>query len=197
MMKIKDLGKVPWHKGGIKSVTLYECQQCKTRYKRLTAQMKDHEESAVCANCYKDNRSKKALTEGKTCKVCKEYKENNMFYFKNSEKSHRGNVCKKCKIAESKSRTKSLTSEKRAEYRRRSHAKSYGLTLEEFNAYFKEATCGICNHTGDKYNRLVLDHCHSTGRIRGVLCDQCNLGLGHFTDNIDKLKGAIKWLEVT
>ena len=43
--------------------------------------------------------------------------------------------------------------------------------------------------------QLVVDHCHKTGKIRGLICDSCNVGLGRFKDNIDNLKNAIKYLE--
>lgn len=39
-----------------------------------------------------------------------------------------------------------------------------------------------------------LDHCHSTGEFRGVLCRECNLGIGMFEDDLDKLHGAIEYL---
>jgi len=41
----------------------------------------------------------------------------------------------------------------------------------------------------------AIDHCHSTGKVRGILCRTCNLGLGYFSDDISKLEGAIKYLE--
>jgi len=40
-----------------------------------------------------------------------------------------------------------------------------------------------------------LDHCHKTGRIRGVLCNNCNTGLGKFYDDIELLKTAINYLQ--
>jgi hypothetical protein len=42
---------------------------------------------------------------------------------------------------------------------------------------------------------LGVDHDHITGKVRGLLCNDCNLGIGHFKDNIEKLKLAIKYLE--
>lgn len=70
-------------------------------------------------------------------------------------------------------------------------AKQYGLSVEQYEAYFLEASCGICGIKDD----LVLDHNHETGEVRGVLCGKCNRGLGLFNDNIEDLKGAIEWLE--
>ena len=54
--------------------------------------------------------------------------------------------------------------------------------------------CAICG--GDKgLEALALDHCHSTGKLRGLLCRDCNLGLGNFKDSIEILHRAIEYLD--
>jgi len=76
--------------------------------------------------------------------------------------------------------------------------KVYGITLEEYEQLKlnQNNCCAICNkHRNEFKNDLHLDHDHKTGKIRGFLCGRCNPGLGHFDDNIDKLKAAIKYLE--
>jgi hypothetical protein len=50
--------------------------------------------------------------------------------------------------------------------------------------------CEICNQKVE----LVLDHCHSTNTLRGVLCHKCNLGLGHFDDDLNLMTLAMKYL---
>jgi hypothetical protein len=58
--------------------------------------------------------------------------------------------------------------------------------------------CAICNtHESDfsRNQQLVVDHCHSTGRIRGLLCYRCNLGLGNFQDSLDMLLKAVEYLK--
>ena len=57
--------------------------------------------------------------------------------------------------------------------------------------------CKICkqpNATKTK-SRLCLDHCHKTGKVRGLLCDSCNKGLGNFKDNINLLSNALEYLK--
>ena len=194
MKFVKDLGKLTSSKG-IRTFSLWECSECKKQYKRETSVMKhNNKEESICAYCYQKKRLEKALTKDKKCVKCNITKSNEDFYFKNKEKTHRGNVCKECKIKENHEWAKRLPQETKAKYRRTSHAKSYGLTLEAMNNYFQDASCGICNSKGTEKNILVLDHCHSTGKIRGVLCNNCNRALGLFRDNTDILESAIKWL---
>jgi recombination endonuclease VII len=60
-----------------------------------------------------------------------------------------------------------------------------------------EATnsCGICGRPGDgRWKQLTIDHCHKTGRFRGMLCSRCNRGLGFFQDDPALLKKAMAYL---
>ena len=62
--------------------------------------------------------------------------------------------------------------------------------------------CNICGKTvhkapensKDKQNQAVIDHDHKTGKLRGLLCHQCNVGIGNFKDSIDRLMNAILYL---
>lgn len=79
--------------------------------------------------------------------------------------------------------------------------RAYGLTVEQYEALGNR--CGICgaeqgnanrtNGDGKPY-RLHVDHCHDTGRIRGVLCINCNMGIGYFKHDIELLRKAIEYL---
>jgi hypothetical protein len=70
--------------------------------------------------------------------------------------------------------------------------REYNLTVEQYNQMFVDqgGLCAIC----DKNLRLVVDHCHLTGKIRGLLCDRCNRGLGYFKDNPKALLNASKYI---
>lgn len=70
----------------------------------------------------------------------------------------------------------------------------YGMSLEDYNKMYttQKGVCKICSEHDEK---LVVDHCHKTGKIRGLLCNSCNLGLGAFRDSVKSLKNAIKYLE--
>lgn len=80
--------------------------------------------------------------------------------------------------------------------------KSYNLTPEDYNKMVEEhaGNCAICGGQGFELAPgqkllLVIDHCHKSGAVRGLLCHNCNRGLGLFKDNIESLKTAIKYLE--
>jgi hypothetical protein len=73
----------------------------------------------------------------------------------------------------------------------------YGISLEDYNKMFIEQNgcCKICQDHQSKFkNSLCVDHCHTTGKVRGLLCDQCNRGLGSFKDDIEIVKNIIKYL---
>lgn len=81
----------------------------------------------------------------------------------------------------------------------------YGITEEEYYELLKKqkGVCKICGnppskkeHRKNKKNEYYLhvDHCHTTGAVRGLLCNNCNSGLGRFKDRIDLLDKAKDYL---
>jgi hypothetical protein len=74
----------------------------------------------------------------------------------------------------------------------------YGLTPEAYEALLAKAghACEICRRKPDGTHgrRLVIDHCHASGVVRGILCDRCNSGLGSFRDDTNALEQAAAYL---
>jgi len=72
---------------------------------------------------------------------------------------------------------------------------NHGIDLVEYERMLDEQNggCAICGQK-DKFFRLAVDHCHGTNRVRGLLCSQCNRGLGAFKDNPELLKRAAAYL---
>lgn len=66
----------------------------------------------------------------------------------------------------------------------------YGLTAVEYRA-LKEAGCAVCG----SHERPCIDHDHKTGRVRAILCHNCNLALGHTKDDPDRLRALAEYLE--
>lgn len=85
------------------------------------------------------------------------------------------------------------------EYKKNWHyLKRYNLTLEELLTMKVEqnSRCKICGKHESETPRksLCVDHNHTTGKVRGLLCESCNQGLGLFYDNPDNLKNALEYL---
>lgn len=79
--------------------------------------------------------------------------------------------------------------------------KAYNITYEEYMDMYNlyGGTCHICRQEGFKIDKnqklnLAVDHCHSTGKVRGMLCHNCNRGLGLFQDNPDYLSAAMHYI---
>lgn len=77
--------------------------------------------------------------------------------------------------------------------------KTYNLSIEEYEKLLvaQDGKCAICNEpeSKERWRCLAVDHCHTTGNIRQLLCWKCNSGLGLFNDNKQLLTNAIKYLE--
>ena len=74
----------------------------------------------------------------------------------------------------------------------------YGLTLEAYDAMLEiqEGCCAICFKSEEDFSqKLSVDHCHKTGNVRGLLCKQCNLGIGNLKDSLLLLRNATEYLE--
>lgn len=79
--------------------------------------------------------------------------------------------------------------------------RKYGITLqEEKNFYDKQnGKCATCKLKFKEYsaagkNNFKVDHCHKTGKVRGLLCDKCNMALGLFKENTESIKNILNYL---
>jgi len=75
--------------------------------------------------------------------------------------------------------------------------KNYGISLEQYNEMFdkQKGRCAICGtHQNELKQMLSVDHCHETNRIRGLLCNGCNRGIGYLKDDIRIVENALKYL---
>jgi hypothetical protein len=145
----------------------------------------------------------------KRCNTCKRKKLLKEFYKNSLNKDGYANQCKKCKVEymkglnarpESKARInvaakKWRQSDEGKEYHKDfKFRQRYGITLETYKqmALSQENRCAICKEVSDK---LVVDHDHETGKVRALLCDSCNTGIGHFKENAVTLKSAAEYVE--
>lgn len=80
--------------------------------------------------------------------------------------------------------------------RERSYRKNYGIGIEDYDRMLDSqgGKCAICgaDRPGKAHKNFAVDHCHATGRVRGLLCVRCNVGLGFYEKHGDKFS---KYLE--
>ena len=129
------------------------------------------------------------------CKKCGETKPLTDFYKtgrKNGDERHY--ECKECTKKRVKERHCPET------YRKQHLKRTYGITLEEYDAMLEKqgGCCAICGTDKPGSSRrntyFSVDHCHTTGEVRGLLCHQCNTALGLIKDNPDTLTNMITYL---
>jgi hypothetical protein len=87
------------------------------------------------------------------------------------------------------------TARKEVDYAHHTKVRRYGLTVADYDALLTEqnGACAIC-HRPPIGKRLAVDHCHTTGKVRGLLCSPCNVSLGQFDDDPRRLLEAAKYL---
>ncbi len=96
-----------------------------------------------------------------------------------------------------------LTPEQRARKTARSkvlHLKrTFGITPEDWQHMYEAqgGVCALCRVPGrvGKHGKLQVDHCHETGRIRGLLCGPCNVALGIFGDTVSALERVLRYMK--
>lgn len=83
--------------------------------------------------------------------------------------------------------------DERIKIRKRHLRNRYGITLEQYGEMYENQR-GLCMICEEKKDVLCVDHCHSGGAIRGLLCHNCNRALGMLKDNVDIINRAILYL---
>lgn len=127
----------------------------------------------------------------KRCTKCGQSKSLEAFHRHRRNKDGRRAVCKAC---ESK-RAKAVSPE---ENRRKNLKKRYGITLDEYSTMLaaQNYRCAICRTDEPKHKGFfVVDHCHTTGRIRGLLCQRCNYVVGLAGDDPELFRMAFEYLK--
>lgn len=134
----------------------------------------------------------------KTCNTCGETKPVIEFYAHARMKDGCSNRCKVC----DRLRAIAWSRRKRSEdphYATNMHLRTlYGFSLQGYRDLLaaQGGKCAACGATepGGRGRRFHVDHDHATGVIRGLLCHPCNVGLGHFGDDVDRLMAAAAYL---
>jgi hypothetical protein len=123
----------------------------------------------------------------KPCGRCGEAKPLDQFHKSRAKSSGYESYCKACKMTpEERERHNGRT-------RRHKFVMRYGITLEQRDemAEAQGQRCVICQEV----KQLHVDHCHDTGKVRGLICHSCNVMLGVANDNPSILRAGIEYLE--
>lgn len=162
-------------------------KMCKTCRLDLpaTSYLPAHRSCIACEDLHASGR--------KQCRACKQVKDFSEFHKRPDREHSHDSRCKSCRAASAK--ILNSTPERKARYRHLRYQRLYGVTLEEVEEMERrqQGMCAIC---GSKpQGAFHVDHDHSTGKARELLCNYCNSLLGQCSDRIEVLKKAIEYLE--
>lgn len=81
---------------------------------------------------------------------------------------------------------------------------TYNISLEDYNTLFNKQNgkCAVClkeetslDNRGNSIKKLAVDHCHSTGKVRGLLCNRCNTALGLLKEDKEIVNNILNYLK--
>jgi hypothetical protein len=154
-----------------------KCTRCKTCMKyyrdKYRAENPEHFKKISRASLNRRRKEKYPLREpvDGNCSRCGEFREAAEFYRNKNSPTGRDSWCKDC----------------RRTYHR---AYTYGISEEKLKEFTDIGECQICGAT----ERLFIDHCHNKNEVRGLLCINCNFGIGNFRDSKELLIRAAEYL---
>lgn len=135
--------------------------------------------------------------ETKNCCYCKQDRPFSCFYRNPKYTDGHGSTCKTC-LRRNHKIWRARNPEWYPKYSQRTNLKRYGLTIEQYEQLLAQQNrrCKICGvEASDKRGRrLCVDHDHTTNTVRGLLCSNCNNGLGRFKDKPGLLFRAVDYL---
>lgn len=143
----------------------------------------------------------------KYCSNCKETKNLSLFTKKRNASGVQSH-CKRCRADKEQERRKDPEYQARIKQYKLLNKRAtknaalkrlFGITIDIYEEMHKNQNglCVICKkpEVSFKIKSLSVDHCHKTGFVRGLLCTNCNQGIGHFFDNVDLMNNAIKYIK--
>ena len=138
----------------------------------------------------------------KRCYKCEQEKPLSEFHKRKDAKDGHQGCCKECNIARVKTWQAENPEQHEDNWKRHTanndylvrKARRYNIDVLELQFLIERANgvCEICKRDPIKW--LVVDHCHDSLKVRGILCEKCNQALGLSGDSIDNLRNAIDYL---
>lgn len=145
--------------------------------------------------------------ETKTCTSCHHTKPLEAFQKRSGGKHGRNSKCKECYKAERKewyATNRESILEKQRSYRENLEhpreyylKRDYGITQADYDQmlHSQGGVCAICGGEETVHRFFPVDHCHTTGKVRGLLCTKCNRGLGLLKDDYETVRKAAEYLK--
>ncbi len=156
------------------------------------------------------------ITSTKLCNICNKTKSSSEFSINIRRNTYRYGRCRECHNKNNRKRysidlvfRQKIRDDKKIRYLNNPNYTinnnlyyKFGITLEQYNKLLilQKYQCAICKVSSNrvrsgKSKRFAVDHCHITNKIRGLLCDACNLAIGNFKDNFDLCDKASEYLK--
>jgi hypothetical protein len=132
----------------------------------------------------------------KHCYKCKQLKELSAFHKNKAKSDGYATECKQCRKDKKAAELDQDYLGTRLKERANNLKRMFGMSLEEYDKKLKEqnSVCAICGGLCKSGKRLAVDHNHATGKIRDLLCGNCNGGLGKFLENPELLEKAADYI---
>ena len=176
----------------------YKCRTCGGTEHYAYKRKKTGRTRRACKKCHKPGAFKPKNLEGMKpykCAVCggtKHYA--HWRFYKERQKWYRHRRCVAC-VKKWNSRPGRKPGVYDRDYWRKY---KYGITPEEYKILWgkQNGACAICRRSEGEgaISKMCIDHCHDTGKIRGLLCGSCNMGIGGLQHNPELLKRGVKYL---
>jgi len=133
----------------------------------------------------------------KKCTKCGVEKPLSEFHKNKSTKDKYCSLCKPCNNKHAFTWNKKEVEKRRVIVQKNNYKKRYGLSIQQKQELIdkQNSKCAICTNQLKDTHDVCVDHNHTTGQIRGILCRKCNLGIGHLQDSQEILKSALKYLK--
>lgn len=199
---VKDLGVVyatPTSKSKSRLIE-FKCPECSDTFRATPSKVLSGT-TTKCGKCGHRSKSPKIDNESSTkqCTTCKEHKPLEYFYKNSRRYDNLSTKCKSCSDAYKASWVQdNFTKE---DLRNLKYLDRYSITLEEYKALLEKQnySCAICGSSPDTLltKNLCVDHCHTTNKVRRLLCHKCNTGIGLLGDTKEDLLKAFNYLAET
>ena len=190
---------------------IYACDVCRTEFRKrapnqrlcgaieCSRRARRDRKYPETDRVYRSYSSYRKDEGGRTCTQCHDYKPWDQFYRVKKNRTGYSAVCKPCDRQNSATRRAYLsavsTDDDRETLRLRRQANIYGISVDELMRLEAIPNCELCGApVGAGTGKRAIDHCHESGRIRGVTCTACNVALGRLGDSVEGLERAIEYL---